>query len=169
MPAGGDHDAVGGPDLPLVDPLWWTPERAEKVLLGQGALTHALIGVGQDDWRWQPPELDAVAPPMADAMNRVDVLRRFAPYADGIGALLGLGAYLQRSITERRRVLAQRVPVEEPVTGMPAPEPSAAEPPSAERVQARQTALREVMERGRVRAAGKADPLAEAIEWRIEE
>jgi hypothetical protein len=160
-PAGGDP--AGGPDFapPLLD--WWTPERAEKVLRGQGALTHALIGVGADDWRWQPGELDAVAPPMADAMNRVDVLRRFAPYADGIGALLGLGAYFQRSVAERRAVLAEHAPEPEPVTGQPADAPA----PSARAEVARRRALDDVIERGRARAAAPTHETTDGVDWRL--
>jgi hypothetical protein len=119
--AGDVVDAPGIAGVPLLVDQFWTPERAEYLVKGQGAITHALIGVGESDWVWQPAELAAVAPPLANSLNQVELLRRLAPYADSIGALMGVAAYASRSRRERAAVLAAGGPAREvPVSGVDA-------------------------------------------------
>jgi hypothetical protein len=175
-PADPDGGVAAADPLLLTAPDWWTDARAEKVLKAQGALTHAFIGVGETDWRWAPAELDAVAQPMADSFNRVELLRRLAPYADAIGAVGGIVAYTKRSLRVRSQVLGGRVVVEEPITGATAdvptawhtePAPAAAPPePEPEQRERRQTALDHVLRRGRGSNTEPVDP--GDVEWRIE-
>ena len=164
--AGDVVDAPGIAGVPLLAEQWWTPERAEYLVKGQGAITHALIGVGETDWVWQPAELAAVAPPLANSLNQIEPLRRFAPYADSIGALMGVAAYVGRSRRERAAVLAAGGPPREvPVTGVDA----AGEPADAESARRSQLVDRVL---GRRRPAPEPEPdnnagEAGSIEWRV--
>lgn len=119
--AGDVADAGAGGPLPIVE-QWWTPERAETIAKAQGAVTHALIGVGETDWVWQPAELQAVAGPLASGLNSVDWLRQLAPYADAIGGVMAVAAYAGRSRRERAAVLARQAALiePEPVSGVDA-------------------------------------------------
>jgi hypothetical protein len=121
---GPDADQPGDQAEPLAVPIigefGWTPERAASILRGQGALTHAMIGVGETDWEWQPAELDAVASPMANGLNLAfgGALIRYAPYADAIGALFGAAGYVGRSRRERAQALAGQGLAEVAATGI---------------------------------------------------
>lgn len=162
--AGDVVEPPGIAGVPLLD-QFWTSERAEYVVKGQGAITHALIGVGESDWVWQPAELAAVAPPLANSLNQIEPLRRLAPYADSIGALMGVAAYVGRSRRERAAVLAAGGPPREvPVTGVDA----AGEPADAESIRRSQLVDRVL---GRRRPAPEPEPDnagdAGTIEWRV--
>jgi hypothetical protein len=158
--APADPTAAAPVELPPPIELGWTPDRAEYLLKGQGALTHAVIGVGETDWKWEPAELDAVAPPLANSLNQAfdGRLVPFAQYADAIGALMGLGAYIGRSRRERSLVLASRAPVEQPTTGQPAFTATDVDAGRREAVRAT-VPLSEP-------AQPPGDPAAENIEWR---
>jgi hypothetical protein len=158
----GPDGAPGPGELPLPLELGWTPERAEYLLKGQGAVTHALVGVGDQDWKWQAAELDAVAPPLANTLNQAfdGRLVPFAQHADLVGALMGLAAYVERSRRERVMVLASRAPVEQPVTGAPAAVGSAADPDAA-----RREAVLQTIPRAQPAQPG-GDAAAEGIDWR---
>jgi hypothetical protein len=152
--------AAAAVDVPPLLELGWTPERAEYLLKGQGAVTHAFVGVGEQDWKWQAAELDAVAPPLVNTLNQAfdGRLVPLAQHADLVGALMGLAAYVERSRRERVMVLASRAPVEQPVTGTTAVG-SAADPDAARREAVLQTIPRAQPQPG-------GDSSADTIDWR---
>jgi hypothetical protein len=114
---------------PVVDEppelVLWTPERIRRVLELQGQLTHALVGVAEQDWVWQPRELDMVCGPLADHCNRVPALAALAQLSDDAAIAAGFVSYAVRSWLERTRELQRRKaaqPAARPVTDR-APEP----------------------------------------------
>lgn len=109
----------------------WEQDAIEGVLTGQGALLHAIAGVGEQDWLYTEADLAAIAPPLTRILNRYPATRAAAGTGDELALMFGLGAYTTRSWAERRAVLAE-LEAEEPVplTGdRPAdPQPSPAGP-----------------------------------------
>jgi hypothetical protein len=108
------------------DIVLWTPERVRRVLELQGQLTHAVVGVAEQDWVWLPRELDMVCGPLADHCNRVPALAALAQLSDDAAIAAGFVSYAMRSWLERTRELQRRKaaqPTARPVTDRaPAPE-----------------------------------------------
>jgi hypothetical protein len=156
--------------VPGAFPDLWDEEKAATILRAQGALTHAAVGVADNDWRWLDAELDAAAGPLASALNRYTATQALARYADGIGFGGALLAYTNRSLKERARALGQRVPTEEPVTGHGAePIDVGPAPPAPVGSRVREALDGVLSGRGRRRApqppaTDAAD--AESIDWR---
>jgi hypothetical protein len=109
-------------ELPEI--VLWTPERVRRVLTLQGTLTHAVAGVAERDWLWQPNELDMVCGPLAEHCNRVPVLAALAHLSDDAAIAAGFVSYAVRSWLERTRELqARRSLTPEPATGRTADPP----------------------------------------------
>lgn len=101
-------DEPAGPDLAGDPIVLWTPDRIRRILTLQGTATHALVGVADTDWVWQPAELDMVCGPLADYANRVPQLAAIAHVSDDAAVAMGFGSYLFRSYRERVRELQRR-------------------------------------------------------------
>jgi hypothetical protein len=101
----------------------WEQDAVESLLRGQGAVLHAVAGVGDQDWLYTEDDLAAIAPPLTRILNRYPATRAAAGSGDELALMLGLGAYATRSWAERRDVLEQlREEEPVPITGdAPAP------------------------------------------------
>lgn len=85
------------------------PEVAEEsvrdVLRNGGDMLHAVVGVGELDWRATQADLDRIAPPATRILNRYDATRAAAAKSDELALIMGLGLYSWRSMLERRAIL----------------------------------------------------------------
>lgn len=102
----------------------WEPGRIKTMVRAQGLLTHDLIGVGQEDWQWREHELEALAEPLANSLNKIPATRAAAAVSDELTVGAVMFEYAARSIRERRTVLLARKrqqqaqePRARPVTG----------------------------------------------------
>lgn len=102
----------------------WEPGRIKTMVRAQGLLTHDLVGVGQQDWLWKDHELEALAEPMANTLNKIPATRAAAAVSDELTVGAVMFEYAARSIRERRQVLGARKAREQakqprvrPVTG----------------------------------------------------
>lgn len=117
QPEGDEAPDLAAPE-PLPELVPWTAERIRRLLELQGTLTHALVGVGEQDWLWLPAELDAVCGALADFANRVPALAAMAHLSDEAAIVAGFTSYALRSYRERLRVLRDRAQEPAvPVTG----------------------------------------------------
>lgn len=89
-----------GPDAPM-----WQEDRVRTIVRTQGLLTHEMIGVGEEDWLWRPGELDSLAEPLANTLNKNPVTRAAAAVSDELAIGATVFEYALRSIRERARVL----------------------------------------------------------------
>lgn len=110
------------PVTPLqVADVYWQPERVRTILRAQGLLTHQAIGVGREDWLWRESELEAIAEPATNVLNKVPVTRAAAAVSDELTVGAVMFEYAFRSIRERTQVTrarkAQEPPPRRPVTG----------------------------------------------------
>jgi hypothetical protein len=97
----------------------WSPERLKTLVRAQGLITHDLIGVGREDWLWRDSELQAIAEPLANAFNKIPVVRAAAAVSDELTAGAVLGEYCARSIRERHQVLRARKAQQRPAPPVP--------------------------------------------------
>lgn len=102
----------------------WEPGRIKTMVRAQGLLTHDLVGVGEQDWLWKEHELEALAEPMANTLNKIPATRAAAAVSDELTVGAVMFEYAARSIRERRQVLVARKRAEQaqqprvrPVTG----------------------------------------------------
>jgi hypothetical protein len=101
--------------------LEWERDRVEQLLRAQGAAAHALFGVGAQDWAYTQEDLEAIAPPLTNILNRYDATRAAAAAGDELALAIAFGGYASRSYFERLAILrAQAAQPDEPITGQPA-------------------------------------------------
>lgn len=115
----------------------WETDAIEPLLMMQGRVLHAAIGVAEQDWIHTELDLAAIAPPLARILNRYDASRALAAQADPIVLAAAFGAYMVRSLGERRDVLREFEPEDvveieplpdQPINGAPAPAPAGTPP-----------------------------------------
>jgi hypothetical protein len=115
------------------------PEVAEEsvrdVLRNAGDMTHALVGVGEQDWRATQTDCDRIAPPLTRIVNRYQVTRAVAQKSDEAALIIGFGMYGWRSMLERQAVLSaqERNTVDAPAVDVhphPAPPRASGEAPA---------------------------------------
>lgn len=127
-----EQDALAGQvvELPEV-----REEQVRAVLRNVTDGVHALVGVGENDWRATQSDMDRIAPPATSIVNRYRTTRAIAQKSDEAALIIGLGLYSWRSMLERQAALALRE-LEEQEAGAPrpapGPSPAAAPPPPPE-------------------------------------
>jgi hypothetical protein len=86
-----------------------------------GEIAHAGLRVGDDDketCKATDEDLDRIAPPLTRILNRYDATRAAAVAGDEGLVIVGLGAYVGRNYTRRRRLIAARNAAgPQPITG----------------------------------------------------
>jgi len=136
-PAFDPEAAPAAPEIEAEDaprsivPDYWERDRIEQLLKIEGNALHYLLRVGPEDtetWKYTEEDLENIAPPLTNILNRYDVTRAAAAAGDEIALIAGLTTYGTRNYTRRRRLLAARADAgPAPVTGVPAPEGTAPE------------------------------------------
>jgi hypothetical protein len=79
------------------------------LLTAQGVLVHGALAVDKasTEWKYTEADLGAIAPPLTRILNRYEPTRAAAGAGDELALGVGLLGYAARSISERRRALAE--------------------------------------------------------------
>lgn len=102
----------------------WERDRVELLLRGQGEVVHTALAVDKEsqEWRYTDGELDTIAPPLTNILNRYEPTRAAAVLGDEIALIVGLSGYVGRSVAARRAATRRQEEDEPHLTGVPAPE-----------------------------------------------
>jgi hypothetical protein len=87
----------------------WNVSRVKAILTAKGVLLHGALAVDKQstEWVYTQADLQAIAPPLTRILNRYEPTRVAAGAGDEMALGIGLLGYAARSISERRRALAQ--------------------------------------------------------------
>lgn len=108
----------------------WTQRQVRSLLEVQGRATHAVVGVGEQDWLHTEADLAAIAPPLTRILNRYPATAAAAAIGDEALLIAGVGGYAMRSWLERKQELQRRAAT----AAAPAPRdagPGTTAPPAA--------------------------------------
>ncbi|HEU4656853.1 MAG TPA: hypothetical protein VFR97_04990 [Capillimicrobium sp.] len=120
---GGDDAGPLALEEPPAPEIRWQLSTVKGLLTAQGMATHSLIAVDKDSEEWihTQADLNAIAPPLTNILNRYDVTRAASAAGDELALIMGLAGYATRSIRERQQALAALREEEDgpqPITGI---------------------------------------------------
>jgi hypothetical protein len=104
--AAADDDQAPRAAPPLGAADAWDERVVAGLLSAKGTALHSLIGKADRDWIYSPEELAAAAPPLARILSRIPATAAAAGSGDELALMIALGAYVGRSVQERRAAIA---------------------------------------------------------------
>jgi hypothetical protein len=90
--------------LPVPDLLpEWQEGQVRLLLTAKGSALHAVLAVDSEseEWAYTEADLEAIAPPLTNILNRYEPTRAAAGAGDELAVAIGFGGYAARSWRER--------------------------------------------------------------------
>jgi hypothetical protein len=109
----------------------WQEQQIKELLTAQGSATNYLLRLHDEDetWKHTKEDLTAIAGPLTRILNRYDATRAAAAAGDELALVVAVSNYGIRNYTQRARLIRRYREIEEPISGIPEPQPHADEPP----------------------------------------